>query len=130
MLIRVEMGKGRKSLPSRKRGSARHALAAASFVPLLKNECVEMGEPAPPRRRTHGGTGAGRWPSSSPCHRRRWPEGQVLQGLRVPGHNRRQRTDGLWLKAVRSRRDAGRAAAPPTRNSKEPLLLLRRKQFP
>jgi len=29
------------------------------FVPLLKNEWVEMGDPAPPRRRTHGGAGAG-----------------------------------------------------------------------
>jgi ABC-type nitrate/sulfonate/bicarbonate transport system permease component len=28
-------------------------------MPLLKNECVEMGDPAPPHRRTHGGTGAG-----------------------------------------------------------------------
>ena len=27
--------------------------------PLLKNEWVEMGDPAPPHRRTHGGTGAG-----------------------------------------------------------------------
>jgi len=28
-------------------------------MPLLKNEWVEMGDPAPPHRRTHGGTGAG-----------------------------------------------------------------------
>src|SRR5215469_8114590 len=28
-------------------------------MPLLKNEWVEMGDPAPPRRRTHGGAGAG-----------------------------------------------------------------------
>jgi len=28
-------------------------------LPLLKNEWVEMGDPAPPHRRTHGGTGAG-----------------------------------------------------------------------
>jgi hypothetical protein len=29
------------------------------LLPLLKNERVEIGEPAPPRHRTHGGTGAG-----------------------------------------------------------------------
>src|SRR5215831_18188612 len=28
-------------------------------MPLLKNEWVEIGDPAPPHRRTHGGTGAG-----------------------------------------------------------------------
>ena len=42
-----------------------HGAFAASLVaevrnmPLLKNEWVEMGDPAPPHRRTHGGTGAG-----------------------------------------------------------------------
>jgi hypothetical protein len=44
----------------------------------------------------------GRWPLSSPCRRRRWPEGQALQGLGVPGHNRHRRIDRLSLKAVRS----------------------------
>ena len=33
--------------------------AVSILWPLLKNEWVEMGDPAPPRRRTHGGTGAG-----------------------------------------------------------------------
>jgi tetratricopeptide (TPR) repeat protein len=32
---------------------------SATYVPLLKNKWVEMGDPAPPRRRTHGGAGAG-----------------------------------------------------------------------
>jgi hypothetical protein len=46
----------------------------------------------------------GRWPLSSPCRRRRWPEGQALQGPSVPGYNRHQRTDGLQFKTSRSRR--------------------------
>src|SRR6516162_487146 len=32
--------------------------AAPRKMPLLKNEWVEMGDPAPPRRRTHGGASA------------------------------------------------------------------------
>jgi hypothetical protein len=34
-------------------------LMALRNKPLLKNEWVEMGDPAPPRRRRHGGAGAG-----------------------------------------------------------------------
>src|SRR6201993_3865758 len=36
----------------------RHSIRAEKR-PLLKNEWVEMGDPAPPHRRTRGGTGAG-----------------------------------------------------------------------
>jgi hypothetical protein len=36
-------------------------LINSTSLPLLKNEWVEMGDPAPPHRRTHGGTGAGVW---------------------------------------------------------------------
>ena len=40
--------------------SARASLRTRAFhEPLLKNEWVEMGDPTPPHRRTHGGTGAG-----------------------------------------------------------------------
>jgi hypothetical protein len=35
----------------------------------------------------------GRWPLSSPCRRRRWPEGQALQGPSVPGYKRLQDCD-------------------------------------
>ena len=34
-------------------------VAEVRNMPLLKNEWVEMGDSAPPHRRTHGGTGAG-----------------------------------------------------------------------
>jgi hypothetical protein len=40
---------------------------------------------------------------SSPCRRRRWPEGQALQGPSGPGYNRHRRTDGLRFKTTRSR---------------------------
>jgi hypothetical protein len=33
--------------------------ATLKYLPLLKNEWVKMGDPAPPHRRTHGRTGAG-----------------------------------------------------------------------
>jgi hypothetical protein len=82
-------------------------------LPLLKNEWVEMGDPAPPRRRTHGGTGAGARPLSSPCRRRRWPEGQALQGPSVPGYDRHRRTDGLRFKTIRSRQASCRALRHP-----------------
>ena len=32
---------------------------SSRLMPLLKFKWVEMGDPAPPHRRTHGGTGAG-----------------------------------------------------------------------
>src|ERR1700739_206738 len=35
------------------------AISKSLEAPLLKNEWVEMGDPAPPHRRTHGGTSAG-----------------------------------------------------------------------
>src|SRR6516164_263548 len=36
----------------------------SSIWPFLKNEWMEMDDPAPPRRRTHGGTGGG---GAGPC---------------------------------------------------------------
>src|SRR6516162_8051789 len=36
-----------------------NAAPAPRNLPLFKNEWVEMGDPAPLRRRTHGGAGAG-----------------------------------------------------------------------
>jgi hypothetical protein len=75
-----------------------------SLKPLLKNEWVEIGDPAPSHRRTRGGTrGPGRWPLSSPRRRRRWPAGQALQGQSVPGYDRHRPTDGLRFQAMRSR---------------------------
>jgi hypothetical protein len=55
----------------------------------------------------------GRWPLSSPCRRRRWPEGQALQGPSVPGYNRHRRTDGLPFKTTRSRQASCRALHHP-----------------
>src|SRR6516164_7986684 len=74
------------------------------FQPLLKNEWVEMGDPAPPHRRTHGGPGAGVLAVSGPCRRRRWPASQALQGPSVPGYDRHRRTDGMRFKTMRSRK--------------------------
>jgi hypothetical protein len=85
----------------------------AIILPLLKNEWVEMGDPAPPHRRTHGGTGAGRRPLSSPWRRRQWPAGQALQGPSVPGYDRHRRTDGLQFKTMRSRQASCRALHHP-----------------
>src|SRR5215469_8842896 len=65
----------------------------------------------------------GRWPLSSPCRRRRWPEGRALQGPSVPGYNRLQRTDGLRFKTSRSREASCRGAQSPIRNSIEPKFV-------
>jgi hypothetical protein len=64
----------------------------------------------------------GRWPLSSPCRRRRWPEGQALQGPSVPGYNRHQRTDGLRFKTSRSPEASCRGAQSPIPNSIEPYI--------
>jgi len=51
-----------RSLLANPDGASRHSVRSyrlSTFLPLLKNEWVEMGDPAPPHRRTHGGTGAG-----------------------------------------------------------------------
>ena len=55
----------------------------------------------------------GRWPLSSPRRRRRWPEGQALQGRSAPGYNPHQRTDGLRFKTSRSRQASCRALHHP-----------------
>jgi len=62
----------------------------------------------------------GRWRLSSPYRRRRWPEGQALQGPSVPGYNRHQRTDGLRFKTTRFAPSLSLGATSPIRNSKEP----------
>jgi hypothetical protein len=49
------------------------------FRPLLKNEWVEMGEPAPPCRRTHGGTGVRALVLVKPL-----PPQAVAAGIEVP----------------------------------------------
>jgi hypothetical protein len=62
-------------------GSANHV----RNLPLLKSEWVEMGDqPLLAVERTVERV-RGRWPLSSPCRRRRWPEGQALQGPSVLG---------------------------------------------
>jgi len=56
-----------------------------AIPPLLKSEWVEMGDqPLLAVERTVERV-RGRWPLSSPCRRRRWPEGQALQGPSVLG---------------------------------------------
>ena len=55
----------------------------------------------------------GRRPLSSPRRRRRWPEGQALQGPSVPGHNHHRRTDGPRFKTTHSRRAPRRAPRHP-----------------
>src|SRR5215831_12052675 len=92
------------------------------FRPLLKNEWVEMAEPAPPRRPTHGGTGAGALALVKPL------PPQAVAGR--PGFTRATRPRPQsppaerWAAAqgdaLASRRRGG--AALPTRNSKEPKL--------
>jgi len=62
----------------------------------------------------------GRWPLSSPCRRRRWPEGQALQGPSAPGYNRHRRTDGLRFKTTRSRQASRRALHHPFEIQKSP----------
>src|SRR5262249_44261003 len=90
------------------------------FWPLLKNEWAEMGEPTPPRRRTHGGTGAGSLALVKPLP----PQAVAAR----PGFTRAKRLRpqsppaDRWAvaqdDAFALRRRAG--DAPPTRNSKEP----------
>jgi hypothetical protein len=54
-------------------------MVSSRFTPLLKIEWVEMDDPAPPRRRTHGGTCAG---TAGPC-----------QALAAEGGGRKARLD-------------------------------------
>jgi hypothetical protein len=49
-------------------------------MPLLKNEWVEMGDLAPPRRRTHGGAGAGALAVVQPSPPKAVTEGHALRG--------------------------------------------------
>ena len=52
--------------------------------PLLKNEWVEIGDPAPPQCRRHGGTGAGVLALVKPLPPKAVAEGQALQGAKRP----------------------------------------------
>ena len=74
----------------------------SSIWPFLKNEWVEMDDPAPPRRRTHGGTGGG---GAGPCQALAAEGGgrkaRLYKGPSIPGYNRHRRTDGLQFKAMR-----------------------------
>ena len=87
--------------------------AVSILWPLLKNEWVEMGDPAPPRRRTHGGTGAGVLALVKPLPPKAVAAGQALQGPSIPGYDRHRRTDGLPFKAMRSRQASCRALRHP-----------------
>jgi hypothetical protein len=90
-------------------------------MPLLKSEWVEMRDPAPPRRRTHGGTGAGALALVKPLPPKVVAEGQALQGPRGPGHNGHRRADGLRFKTMSCAPSVSAGTASPIRNSKEPI---------
>jgi hypothetical protein len=86
---------------------------ANNFAPLLKNEWVEVSPSPSSPSNVWWNEVPGRWPLSSPCRRRRWPEGQALQGPSVPGYNRHRRIDGLSLKAMQLAPSVSAGAASP-----------------
>lgn len=88
------LGLGRPALRTRSEGSINLLL-----LPLLKSGWVEMRDPAPPRRRTHGGTGA-------------------------PATIATGRTDGLRFKTMSCASSVSAGTTSPIRNSKEPFFLM------
>jgi hypothetical protein len=81
--------------------------------PLLKNEWVEMGDPAPPHRRTHGGTGAGVLALVKPLPPKAVAGRPGFTRAKRPGYDRHRRTDGLRFKNMRSRQASCRALHHP-----------------
>jgi len=78
-----------------------------------------MRDPAPPRRRTHGGTGAGALALVKPLPPKAVAEGQALQGANARGHNRHQRADGLRFKTMSCAASVSAGTVSSIRNSKE-----------
>src|SRR6516225_6027550 len=97
--------------------------AAPRKMPLLKNEWVEMGDPSPPRRRTHGGASAEALALVKPL------PPKAVAGR--PGFTRAKRPRLQSPPADRWAAIQDHALAPslslgatsPTRFSKEPLFL-------
>ena len=107
---------------TRKRSLCRFGPA---IPPLFENEWVEMGDPAPLRRRTHGGAGAGALALVKPLPPEAVAGRQALQGPSVPAHNRHQRTDGQRFNTSRSRQSLLLGTTSPIRNSKEPQFRIK-----
>jgi hypothetical protein len=104
---------GPRPFPEIRTGVRNRASHRWRLWPLSKNEWVEMGDPAPPHRRTHGGTGAGVLALVKPLPPKAVAAGQALQGPSVPGYDRHRRTDGLRFKTMGSRQASCRALHHP-----------------
>ena len=72
-----------------------------------------MGDPAPPRRRTHGEAGARALALVKPLPPKAVAGRPALQGSGVAGYNRHWRTDGQRIKTTRSRQASSRARHHP-----------------
>ena len=92
----------------------------SKISPLLKNEWVEMGDPAPSRRRTHGGTGAGALALVKPLPPKAVAGRPGFTRTSAPGHNRHRRTDGLRFTTISRAPSVSAGTTSPIRNSKEP----------
>jgi hypothetical protein len=80
-----------------------------------------MRDPAPSRRRTHGGTGAGALALVKPSPPKAVAGRPGFTRANAPGHNRHRRTDGLRFTTVSCAPSLSAGTASPIRNSKEPL---------
>jgi hypothetical protein len=91
-------------------------LARSSF----ESEWAEMRDAAPPRRRTHGGTGAGALAFVKPSPPKAVAGRPGFTRASAPGHNRHRRTDGLRFTTISCAPSVSAGTASPIRNSKEP----------
>ena len=81
-----------------------------------------MGDPAPPRRRTHGGTGAGALALVKPLPPKAVAGRSGFTRAKRLGHNRHRRTDGLRFKTMSCASSVSAGTKSPIRNSIEPEI--------